>query len=400
VLKKISNFVFEVYMLKKYDIVVSGGVCGYEAFIAESLTRHGLYVRLLLPSTEQIDSYQSTNPFGDFVRPSLLHDALRYDSPASFFAKAMRGRLLLNINIGAVSALRYLYPLKFCPGFPPVINLATGSDITEYARQASLRGRLYQHHLKTSRINWFSPYPEVLKSVFDLSIPRVVIMAQPLYITAELPDTDANDGVEPIFFHPSHLDWKVCDAGIHRNSTKGNDRFLRAFIRAKKNGLPGKCLILERGPDLGEAHKIINDANANDFFIWKAAMTHSELLNNFSRCTVVVDQFDVGGLGLIATEAMSCERPVITYVHEETSRILYGGDMPPVLNCSSEDEIYAVLWRTIDKHLLKSIGRESRAWLLRNHAWETCLSQFLFHYAHLTGESFPPNQQNSSWIGS
>lgn len=375
-------------MLKRYDIALVGGICGYDSFLAESLSRHGLDVRTLLPSSPSTRiPPNDCGAFGDFVRPALSHRAITFDSPQSFLTMVSKARLVLNLNLGILSALRHLYFFKFLPGFPPVINMATGSDITEYVRQPTFRGWLYRHHLKTSQLNWCPPYPEAVRSISEQAIPRVAFIPYPYYIGPPLHPSTENK--ETIFFHPSHLDWKVNDPGAHRNSSKGNDRFLRAFIKAIQNGLSAKCIILDRGCDAREAREIINVAGAQPYFIWKPPLSREELFQEYSRSTVIVDQFDVGGLGMISTEAMSSGRLVITYVHEQSARLIYGGDLPPVLNAHTEEEIYNALWQATDRDFAENIGRESRAWMLRNHAWDTCLSQFFFHYAQLTGEPSP-----------
>jgi len=69
-------------------------------------------------------------------------------------------------------------------------------------------------------------------------------------------------------FHASHFDFKVSDPGVARNSAKGNDRFLRALLRAFDAGLDAQCVLLDRGPDRQVARDMIGQSRHADRFTW------------------------------------------------------------------------------------------------------------------------------------
>ena len=50
-----------------------------------------------------------------------------------------------------------------------------------------------------------------------------------------------------LFFMASHLDWGVVDNAAGRNSTKRNDRFIKAFARYVSERGRGHAVILDRG---------------------------------------------------------------------------------------------------------------------------------------------------------
>jgi hypothetical protein len=81
---------------------------------------------------------------------------------------------------------------------------------------------------------------------------------------------------------------------------------------------------------------------------------------------------------------MSVGKPVMIYLQENCLRLLYPETMP-VLNCRSEEEIYAAIMKCRDREYLQRLGREAKAWVFKYHDWETCLDQFLFYYTLLTG---------------
>ena len=73
---------------------------------------------------------------------------------------------------------------------------------------------------------------------------------------------------------PSNIDFGVNDSGLKRNSTKGNDKFIKAFIKAYKKNKNIKCLILNRGPDKDVAKEYIN-TNCIDGFEFLQPMLKS-----------------------------------------------------------------------------------------------------------------------------
>jgi len=367
-------------------IGVVGAICGYDFILAKALVRNGADTVVFRPRPKnrapgERNFSPECSPAGELEKENIYYFRSSWD----FFRRARKCSLIVDINLGLISSLRYNYFLRFLSSFPPVINFTTGADITELIAQKKPLSYLYRLHLKTSSLTWAAPYPHAVKNLVRYRIFNTVFMRYPCYIAPEKP-TPFKSGEEITFFHPSHLDWKVNDPGAHRNTAKGNDRFLRAFIRAVRGGLKAKCVILYRGSDREEAKKLIHEAGMEDYFIWKGHLTREELFREYEEADVVVDQFDIGGLGMISLEAMSAGRPVLIYIHEDSARLLYGEDLPPVLNCCSEEEIYAQIMHCGDRQYLDRRGRESREWVLRNHHWSTCLEKFFFYYSLFTRE--------------
>ena len=131
---------------------------------------------------------------------------------------------------------------------------------------------------------------------------------------------------------------------------------------------------------------MIGSQEMEDHFIWKEHLSREELFREYDEADVVVDQFDVGGLGMISVEAMSVGRPVLMYVHEDSARLLYGGDLPPVINCWSEEEIYSRIMQCADREFLDRKGKAARKWAFRNHHLSNCLKKFFFYYSLATGD--------------
>jgi glycosyltransferase involved in cell wall biosynthesis len=372
---------------KNYDVLIIGDLCANDFVLGEHLSRCGLQCRLAKRlSPEARDN--AITPFAAYHTHLREEHVLRYRNSLDFLPLARAGRLLVSFTGTLIWSLGRLWLLRSFLGLPPVINFTTGSDMAELSVESSLQGDLFRQYLDFADVNFLVPYPAALENAVTLGLKRAVFTRFPYYILHEeggIPLQPLYSGEGPLrFFHPSNLDWGIQDPGLHRRSTKGNDRFIRAFARAVNEGLDATCVILDRGPDRAEARSLVEMMGMNERFSWKEHMTKEALLEEMGNAHVVVDQFDVGALGGIAIEAMSLGKPVITYVKESCARLIYH-TMPPLLNCHGEDEIYGVIMRCNERLFLEKCGIDARSWALSNHHWKEYLHQFLFYYTLLTG---------------
>ncbi|SMF33932.1 glycosyltransferase [Desulfovibrio gilichinskyi] len=370
---------------KKYDVGIIGNLCTVDLNIANSLAELGVKVLVFSKANSSskgktIDNYHNNS--------TAKYDIHNYRSSLDFYLQACSCKILLSFTGAVLGPMKKIYPLRFLPIFPPIINFATGSDITEFMGEKNLKSFLFRLHLRMSSMNCMVEYPHALKNILHYKIPKVYFMPFPAFRLPDkkLPFPDSK--IKIIFFHPSHLDWQVSDSHKVRYSSKGNDRFIRAFIRAIKNGMNAQCVILDRGSDSSEAHSIIDQSGVKESFIWKKDLSRDELFQEFLNCHVVVDQFDVGGLGGIAAEAMASGRPVITYIEKNCSRLIYGGDTPPVMNCWSEDEIYNQILACADLDMISVKAEDSYTWVNRQHNCNIVCDKILFYISLITGQKF------------
>ena len=138
-----------------------------------------------------------------------------------------------------------------------------------------------------------------------------------------------------VFFHYSRLDWRSTKNDGNRKSTKGNDRFIRAFVKAINDGLNARCVILRRGKDCDLAQKLIREIGGEKYFEWRESLSLPELVEQIERSDIVVDQFDIGGFGAGAIEAMALAKPIMIYLDMASLQLSYD-EGPPVLNCRTE----------------------------------------------------------------
>jgi len=354
----------------------------------ERLTRKGLRCSVLRRKEpeKKDDKREKITSFDPYHTHFKGRDIVFFNNEFDFLKKARKSRLIVSFTGSLIGALRKLWPLRHFLGLPPIINGMTGSDICELASERSFYGKVYRKYLRFVDLNWCLNYSHALKNIIALKVPNVVFMHLPYYLlNVSVQKTPELEKGPLRFFHPSHLDWKINDPGSHRYSSRGNDRFIRSFARASKNGLDAYCIIVDRGPDKEVAKDLIRELGIDDKFIWKPHLSREELFSEFSKADVVVDQFDVGGLGSIAIEAMSAGRPVLIYLQDNCQKIIYH-DPPPVLNCHSEEEIYEKIMCCQDRTYLKYVGEKAKEWVYKYYNWDNgSINQFLFYYALLTG---------------
>jgi glycosyltransferase involved in cell wall biosynthesis len=370
------------------EIIICGVLCNNDIALAELLSRYSFHVKVLRLSSHRAP--HENNLPGKLTY--FTYDNILYvENAAQFFRECSKANSIISINGYYPSIVRWrklIQDLFFCTNFKKIINLTCGSDITELCIKNSLEGFKYRIHLKNSFYNYISPYPWAIKNLHKIflryfSFYRFNFFLLYPKVNKKLVEKDV------IFFHPSNLDWGVNDSNLNRNSTKGNDRFLKAFIRALGSGLKARCILLDRGPDAKEAKKIINESGYASSFEFLSTLTPHELKNVFIMSDMVVDQFDVGGLGGIACEAMAQAKPVMIYIDKNCWPLVYDEE-PPVINCHTEDEIYNAILEWSDKKKLQDLGEKAEKWVRKYHDVHTAdFSEFILRVCLAAGLEWP-----------
>jgi glycosyltransferase involved in cell wall biosynthesis len=250
-------------------------------------------------------------------------------------------------------------------GWPRYMVICSGSNITERAREASIAGFIERLSLRSASKVMVNNYPEALKTLDRLRLRNCVFLPYPYPVDRVVGDAISPHGEQEkrlVFLLASNLDWGAADSDPKRNSTKGNDRFIKAFIRACRNGLSAHCIVLERGPDILYAKKIISEEKAEQYFSWQHGLSRKGFHDLLKKCDIVVDQFDIGGYGGIAIEAMSFGKPVIAYIEKKSNSYVFQETIP-IINARSEDEIYDCLALCADGDYLDMICKRAQSFV-------------------------------------
>ncbi len=375
----------------EYDVFVCGPLVGCDEIMAAHLARLGFRVLLARHESER-DSFDLPADYPGqeqvarrvYLKTSL--DTLRW---------SRRCRMVVSFTGCYAFLLGRLWPLRKVLGLPPILAIGTGSDMTEMLDSDSPEGRRFREYLHTTRLNWCIPQPHTLRNLIKYRIPNVVFMQGFPFLVPEL-DVGAWQGYEPYrrpepdeplrLFHCSHIDWNYTTFSRQRNSTKGNDKFIRAFIRAIRQGCNIKLRILDRGVDRDVAREMFMYAGVDEHVTWLEHLCRDELYREIKKSHVVVNMFAHGGAGGISFESLALGRPLMQYANPTYYQLMYGGAIPPFIKCFTEDEIFRKLLWCRETDLLPDLARDGRAWVEQHIAPENSMTGFRFYYSLITGD--------------
>lgn len=343
--------------------------------------------------------------FGPFKAADLGRRAFRLLSPERVMAVPGGMRALwklrqfdaIVVNSGvlgsAVGPLFFLYPLFRKLGWPPYINISTGSDVAEQAIENGYGGLLQRATLRNASMNMLSSLPHVLKNAIALKLTNACVL--PLPWTPFEPPAPGEEELPEVFrrrsegelllFHASRLDWGENDNKPSRVSTKGNDRFFKALaLVARDAARPLRCIVLKRGSDVEPAERLIKSLDLEEIVVWHRELTPKEYQIAVQACDLFVDQFDVGGLGGSAVEALLLGVPVLTYLDEDATRHRYP-EMPPVLNARSVADIERQIRRALEPGVVGDLKQKAKAWGTV-YGWASVVPRYLLHLELATGK--------------
>ena len=160
-----------------------------------------------------------------------------------------------------------------------------------------------------------------------------------------------------LFFHPTRQVWDV----------KGNDRLLKAFSKFIHAGYHAKLRLIDWGfeEDVILAKILISREGLDEYVEWIRPYSKPALVRVYSECDAVFDQFILGSGGTTCYEAMSCETPVVIHLNECNTKCF--GEMPPIMEASTVDEIYNAMVDLTDTKLRRKIGVSERQFTMRHN---------------------------------
>jgi glycosyltransferase involved in cell wall biosynthesis len=169
-----------------------------------------------------------------------------------------------------------------------------------------------------------------------------------------------------VFFVPSRVDY----------FWKGQDLLLEAFIAA---GCPDIGFVFSAwGKDYQALKSRVAGSGLTDKFVFLPfALSRPQLIEMFTACDAIVDQFHGGTYGTSAVEAMACGSPVLMRVdtHAFQKR---RWEPPPVLNARTVEEIAGVLGAACDGRIdLEAESARIIDWVNRTHRSDLVAAQFI-----------------------
>jgi glycosyltransferase involved in cell wall biosynthesis len=181
-------------------------------------------------------------------------------------------------------------------------------------------------------------------------------------------------------FHPSRILFDSHPDLVETGYYKGNDLLIKAFAEFIKKGniKNAGIYLIERhyrlDHEIAKLKKLIKEYGIEDFVIWLKSetsngFTRNEMINIYSCCDMVVDEFGAGWFGSICVEGFSCSRPVLSYVDEDAMKKIY--KWHPFMSSNTQEGNAAFLAKCYyDKNFLVKQGELGRKWVLEYHSPE------------------------------
>ena len=185
-----------------------------------------------------------------------------------------------------------------------------------------------------------------------------------------------------VFFSTRH-DW-IEGKGFN---DKGNDLLLRACGRLSNAGYKIGVVLCNWGHNVEESKALIEEYGYTKNTKWIEPAATQFYRRIMLVSDIVADQFVLGAFGGIFFNALSARAPICTYLDENIVMDVFS-EMPPVINCRTEDEIYKKLKAAFDKELdLEQLGQAGWEWMKREHAWKDGLAGIAEQYIHYLEEN-------------
>ncbi len=351
---------------KEFDFLIVGSLCNNDLLLASQLLKMGFKVKIVRYKNE-MESIDSILLEELKLDKSII---ILFSSKYSFLKSCFRSKVIFSFSGSLIFFLgKYILLLKTF-FFPPVIHYTTGSDLMESPFQKNLIGWLYRFLLKNCYLICLVPMKNYFDAVKKLKLDNFVFVRHPFLLNLEKKkgNSQQKSGAKIVFLHVSNIDCGITDNGINRKSTKGSDKFIKSFIKLSAIYQNIKCIILERGPDVSLAKKMIEESGCGAFE-WIKPTSSQELYRIFDLGDVVVDQFDLGCFGGVAVEAMSYGKPLLTYASDFYIKGMFYNDAPLIFNAKTEDEIQSKIEEIalMSKKDLYHRGIKSKEWVRKHY---------------------------------
>lgn len=213
---------------------------------------------------------------------------------------------------------------------------------------------------------------DCLKSAANLAPGRFTVINHPYDEDHGLSITDASafrgvllDELDSDFliFHPTRHDW-VPGTGY---ADKSNDILIRAFIELRRRGLRVGMVCCNWGANVRDSDALLTGAGLARNVKWISPLPITPFERLCRASDVVADQFKLGAFGGVCFKAMAVGAPILTFLNESLLLRQYS-EVPPVVNCSSAEEIVSrVEELAFHPGGLKNLGEASRYWMKTYH---------------------------------
>jgi glycosyltransferase involved in cell wall biosynthesis len=157
-------------------------------------------------------------------------------------------------------------------------------------------------------------------------------------------------------------------ARIDRGVKGHSDAFFEALATVARERPEVRFVFLGWGEHADAFRARISASGLTGSMFMLPPVGKKRLIDYYRSCDIVLDQFVYGYFGATALEAASIGKPVIMKLRKEQYAPLYRGDVAPMLNADSPEEVRRHLLDLVASPQLRhEVGDRLRQWLVRNH---------------------------------
>ena len=259
----------------------------------------------------------------------------------------------------------------------PIISQSVGDDLRELAFQKSIRGYLLRrayHKSKAFIFEWppHKPFVEKLGIKNPIFIPK-------LWDTTFFQNHNIKKNENRVLklFHPLTQNWKE----------KGNDKFLKAFVRLCKEDIDVFLYYIDWGEDSQNAKEILNHPKVkNRVEIIPGPVSKERMLEYMKKSDILIDQFNSGSFTRTGIEGLNFGIPLLINFDKELHDSLFG-ESPPVFNARNEDEVFTCIKDLVNsKDKITEVAKKSQKWVKTHYDKEKNIQKYLQVYQEILGK--------------
>jgi glycosyltransferase involved in cell wall biosynthesis len=345
---------------------------GYVAFgyvMAKELRKRGIESDLLVPKQfmEGKDEI-SNNPLSldEELTDSLPEWVITYDLKKKGWQytvlRTMRKYDLIHANMEL--------PIFAMMSGKPYIAQSIGDDLRELAFKKSVKGFLLQRAYKKSDAFVFSwpPHKPFVKKL-GLKNSEYIPWAWDTSKFSKTKKKNTHDKVLQIF-HPLAQNWEM----------KGNDKFLKAFVKLCKEKENIFLYFVDWGKDSSKARSMLASPEVKERIeIIPGPISRNKMIEYMSKSDILADQFNSGSFTRTGMEALVFGIPLLVNLDISLHESLHDG-YPPVIN-AKDDEIYTKLKNLLNsKEKLFEIGEKAKKWALNEYNMNKIIEKYITIY--------------------
>ena len=340
--------------------------------MARELRKKGIESDLLVPKQMISGSFTSINDPLTFDK-----NIDSYPDWVHIYDNTKKGKLLSILKKMKEYDIVHAYntlPIQAMLSRKPYLAQSGGDELRIQAFQNSLRGYLLRRAYR--KANQFVYVWPIHKSLVErLGIKNAVYLPR-IWDTENFVRKNLKEEEEKslTIFFPTMEDWE----------TKGNDKFLKAFVKLCKENCDVFLYYVDWGKDSEKAKELLNLPKVKEkTIIIKGPISREEMSQYMEKSDIVADQFNSGSFTRLGIEAFIFGIPLLINLDEKLHTDLHG-EAPPIINGKNETEIYSKLKELVhSRELINEIGRKAQEWGTKHFDLKKNIEKYIQIYENI-----------------